>query len=189
MVKIAHVRRIYAAALAAVLLFTAPCVGQAQSPPRLKSVLRWTPAKYHGLAVGRARRAEVLRVLGEPQAINKVKDGNELVYRARGEHRGDITVKLSRAGVVDEIREAFPVALPRTSLYRELGKDAVTARYGFAACTGNAIYRDARGPLELTLFPRLGVVLWPDQYGYDFAAMRYTARLPGLARRPACVKP
>ena len=188
MVASAAPRRIFAAALAAVLLSAAWC-GAQSSPAKSAAPIRWTAATYQKLTLGRARRADVVRALGEPQSATKTKDGETLFYRTRGEHKGDLTVKLSRTGVVEEISEAFPVALSRTALYRELGKDAVTAHFSFAACAGNAIYRDPRGPLELTLFPRLGIVLWPDQYGYDFAAMRYSARQPGLERAPACVKP
>ncbi|MDR3765409.1 MAG: hypothetical protein P4M01_15075 [Acidobacteriota bacterium] len=178
-----------AAALAAVFLSASLCPAQAKpKPPAKAAPVRWSAANYRGLLLGRARRADVLRALGEPQSANNLKDGEELLYRGRGEHHGDITVKLSRAGVAEEIIEAFPVALSRTAAYRELGKDAVTAHYSFAACAANALYREPRGPLELTFFPRLGIVLWPDQYGYDFAAMRYTARQPGLERAPACVK-
>jgi hypothetical protein len=149
---------------------------------------RWKPANFHGMTMGKTHREDALRALGRPDAENKTKEGAELTYRARGEHKGDLTVKLSPTALVTEIDEAFPVAIPRTHIDRELGKDAMTAHYSQAACAGNALYRDARGPLELTLYPRLGIVLWPDQYGYDFAAMRYMATQPGLSHPPVCVK-
>jgi hypothetical protein len=162
---------------AAILLLTACLYGA--TPP-------WSAAKYRGLETGRAHREDVARMLGAPDAANHDRSGDELVYRGRGEHKGDVTVRVNPAGVVTEIQEAFPISIPRTQIYKELGKDAMTAHFSTAKCAGDALYRDARGAIELTLYPERGIALWPDQYGYDFAAILYLAKTPGLARVPAC---
>jgi hypothetical protein len=147
---------------------------------------RWTPASFHGLTVGQAHREDALRALGSPDADQRTRDGEELIYKARGDHKGDLSVRLDRSGMVSEIQESFPVAIPRTQIYKELGSDALTARFSWARCAANALYRDPHGALELTFYPTRGIVLWPDQVGYDFAAMLYVAREPGLSRPPAC---
>ena len=147
----------------------------------------WTTANFRGLRLGSAKRADVVRVLGAPDAANRSREGEELLYKARGNHHGDLSVRLNRTGVVIEIQESLPVAIPRTVLYKEFGNDALTAHFSRAMCGANAIYRDPRGAIELTLYPSRGIVLWPDQYGYDFAAILYVAQRPGLAREPACV--
>lgn len=147
---------------------------------------RWTPANFRGLAVGRAHRADAIHLLGPPDSSNRTHDGEELIYKGRGDHKGDLAVRLDRSGLVFEIQESFPVAIPRTKLYQEFGKDALTAHYSRAKCAADALYRDPRGAIELTLYPARGIVLWPDQYGYDFAAVLYVARPPGLAQKPAC---
>jgi len=162
---------------AAILLLTASLF--AAPPP-------WTAANFRGLVVGRAHREDAVRVLGAPDAASTTQNGEELSYKARGNHKGDLSVRLDRAGVITEIQEALPVAIPRTQIYKEFGKDALTAHFSKAKCAADALYRDPRGAIELTLFPARGVVLWPDQYGYDFAAILYVARSPGLARKPAC---
>jgi hypothetical protein len=149
--------------------------------------LQWTAASYRGLIMGRAHRQDVVRTLGTPDASRHTAKGEELSYKTRGEHKGDLTVRLDRSGVAVEVEEDFPVAIPRTSMYKEFGKDAVTAQYSIAKCAGGALYRDPRGNIELTLYPARGIVLWPDQFGYDFAAIHYFARQPGVAARPACV--
>ncbi|HVJ06306.1 MAG TPA: hypothetical protein VM578_11595 [Candidatus Saccharimonadales bacterium] len=164
--------------LAAAILLLTVCL-YAATPP-------WKAAKFRGLELGRAHRDDVTRVLGAPDAANHVHGGDELIYRGRGEHKGDLTVRLDRLGVVTEIQEAFPVSIPRTQIYKELGKDAMTAHFSKAKCAGDALYRNARGAIELTLFPEHGIALWPDQYGYDFAAILYLAKTPGLARVPVC---
>jgi hypothetical protein len=147
----------------------------------------WKSANFHGLIVGNSRRADVLRTFGAPNTTQHTPRGEELSYLARGDHKGDLTFRLDRSGTITEIEEAFPIAIPRTRIYNELGKDALTEHYYSAKCAGDALYRDPRGSIELTLFPSRGIALWPDQNGYDFAALQYLARRPGLARAPACV--
>jgi hypothetical protein len=146
----------------------------------------WTPATFRGLALGRARREDALRLLTTPDAVTRSPRGEELTYQGRGDHKGELSVRLDRAGVITEIQEAFPVSIPRTRIYKELGQDALTAHFSMAKCAGDALYRNPRGAIELTLYPGRGIVLWPDQSGYDFAAILYLARPPGLARMPAC---
>ena len=148
--------------------------------------LGWTPASYRGLMLGSAGRADVMRVLGPPDAQSRKRNSQvdeELIYKGRGDHHGDLAVRLDRSGVIFEIQESFPVAIPRTRIDKELGRDAMTAHYSRDRC--NALHRDPNGPIELTLYPARGIYLWPDQYGYDFAAIYYTAHPPGISR-PRC---
>jgi hypothetical protein len=147
----------------------------------------WTPANYHGLVLGRAHREDALRTLGSTSADTRTADGEELLYKARGEHKGDLTIRLDRSGVIFEVQESFPVAIPRTILYKEFGSDALTAHFSRAKCAANALYRDPGGAIELAIYPSRGIVLWPDQFGYDFAAVLYVARQPGVERTPPCV--
>jgi hypothetical protein len=161
----------------AILLFTASLF--AAPPP-------WTAANFRGLTIGRARREDVVRTLGTPDADSHTPNGEELIYKTRGDRKGDLTARLDRSGIVTEIQELFPVAIPRTKIYQAFGEDALTAHFSRAKCAAEALYRDPRGAIELTLYPARGIVLWPDQYGYDFAAILYVARTPGLARKPPC---
>lgn len=154
----------------------------------------WQPATFRGLTVGRARHDDAVRTLGTPDADSRSRDGEELVYKARGAHKGDVTVRLDRSGTISEIQESFPVAIPRTKIYQEFGADALTERFSLVKCAGktlgdaiyDSLYRDSGGAIELTLYPARGILLWPDQYGYDFAAIHYLAHSPGLTRKPAC---
>ncbi|HYU47582.1 MAG TPA: hypothetical protein VEK84_15570 [Terriglobales bacterium] len=139
--------------------------------------------------MGSSNRADAVHVLGEPDAHRRIRsmDGNageEVVYKAEGDHKGDLAVSLDRSGVIVEIRESLPVAIPRSRIYKELGRDAVTAHYTRDRC--GSFYRDPNGQIELTFYPARGIYLWPDQYGYDFAAIYYAARPPGADRPPRC---
>lgn len=163
---------------AAILLFTV-CLFAAPPP--------WTAANFRGLTVGRAHREDAVRALGAPDSASLNRSGETLSYKAQGDHKGDISVLLNRLGIVTEIQEAFPISIPRTQIYKELGKDALTAHFSRAKCAADTLFRDPRGAIELTLYPSRGIAIWPDQYGYDFAAILYVARAPGLSRIPSCV--
>src|SRR5208282_3397341 len=102
--------------IAATILLLA--AGLFAAPPR------WTPASFRGVAVGTARRAEAIRLLGPPDADTRTRIGEELIYKARGDHKGDLDVRLDRSGIVFEIKESFPIAIPRSRMYKELGQDA-----------------------------------------------------------------
>jgi hypothetical protein len=145
-----------------------------------------------------------VRLLGRPDAVRRGAGGQgltyeELSYKARGDHGGELTVRIGRSGTILEIKESFPVAIPRSRIYRELGQNAVTAHFRVvhfdaAHCASGAVsgfdprsdpgsaesalYRDPAGSLELTLYPARGIALWPDQLGYDFAAILYLAQPP-----------
>jgi len=149
--------------------------------------LPWSPANFRGLIVGKAHRADAIRTLGSPDASQHTPSGEELTYRARGDHKGDLTIRLDRSAVITQIEEAFPVAIPRSRIYKELGENAITEHFYAAKCADGALYRDPSGSIELTLFPAHGIALWPDQHGYDFAALQYLPRQPGLPHAPACV--
>ncbi len=164
--------------VAAILLLAASLFG---APPP------WTAGSFRGLTVGRAHRADAFRVLGSPDLATPTAAGEDLLYKARGSHRGDLTVRLNRSGLITEIQELFPIAIPRTQVYKELGDNPLTAHFSWAKCAANALYRDPRGAVELTLYPAQGIAVWPDQLGYDFAAIHYLARQPGLTHPPACV--
>ena len=84
--------------------------------------LHWTPASFRGLTLGSAHRAEAIRLLGPPDADTRTRGGEELIYKARGDHKGDLAVRLDRSGVVFEIKESFPIAIPRSRIYKELGR-------------------------------------------------------------------
>ena len=147
--------------------------------------LRWTPASFRGLVVGRSREADVVRLLGPPIGTVYTPAMASMSYQGRGDHKGDLTIRIDRrAKTIAEIQESFPVAIPRSRLYKELGHDAVTAHYTRDRC--GSFYRDPNGQIELALYPARGIYLWPDQYGYDFAAIYYAARPPGVDHPPRC---
>ena len=148
--------------------------------------LRWTPAVFRGLTVGSSKKADAVRTLGEPDGRRRARSaeaGEELLYKARGDHKGDLAVRLN-GSVIVEIQESFPVAIPRSRMYKELGRDAVVAHYSLDRC--GTLYRDPGGQIELTFYPARGIYLWPDQYGYDFAAIHYAARPPGVDHPAPC---
>ena len=73
--------------------------------------------------MGSANRTDAVRVLGKPDAqrhprTTDSKIREELIYKARGDHKGDLAVVLDPSGTVVEIEESFPVAIPRSRIYK-----------------------------------------------------------------------
>ena len=171
-------------ALMLAALITSPLVAQIipPSPSQL-----WIPANFRGLTMGHAHRDDVLRTMGAPTESKKSAGGEELIYTGRGDHMGNLTFHLDITATLIEVEEMLPRAIPRTVLYKEFGAQPLTAHYSSATCASGALYRDAHGNLELTLYPGRGIYLWPDQYGYDFAAIHWSLRRPGLPHPPPCV--
>ena len=173
---------------AALLLLAATFLACAHASPQGESnttPLHWSPASYHGLILGSSKLEDVVRVLGNPSGWIQHGGIKSIDYRGRGEHGGDRIVLLKYSGVIIEIQESFPVAIPRSRIYKELGREAMTAHFSKDKC--GDLYRDPAGGIELTFYPARGIYLWPDQYGYDFAAIHYAAKPPWTDRAsPDC---
>ena len=147
----------------------------------------WTPANFHGLTLGRAHREDALRTLGTPDADSRTSNGEELLYKTRGSHKGDLTVRLDRSGIVTEIQESLPVAIPRTKLYQEFGKDALTAHYSRAKCAGRCVLsRPARchRTHALSVARRRSLA---RSVRLRLRRRSVCCQAPGLDRPPACV--
>lgn len=148
----------------------------------------WTPAEFRGLKLGTAKIEDIQRVLGGPDTKNFKNGSDILVYGKKGDNEGNLQLEL-RDGVLFKVTEDLPVAMPRAVAFRKYGKDYVERRYASANCTARSgddlLYRSSRGLVELLEYPKKGMLLWPDQFGYDIASVIYRAR-PLATRKPPC---
>jgi hypothetical protein len=157
--------------------------GQAQSRA-------WTPGRFGELVTGKSKVKDVLRVLGpaEPKQGRRL---NTYVYPGKGDFGGDLVVEVSRAtGIVETITSKLIQNITRTEAYRKFGKNYYEVTYEVAKCgegTNPSVFRQVNGPVELVEYPQSGVVLWPNAYGYDIAAVVYLAK-PLPMRKPNCPK-
>jgi hypothetical protein len=151
----------------------------------------WRPGQFKGLVTGKATRKDVFRVFGarEPKKGTRIE---VYEYPGKGDFSADVIVEVSRAtGVVETITEKFSPNITRTQARKKFGERYNEVQYSVAECAHegmNALaYRDPKGPIGLIEYPQQGLVLWPNQEGFDIAAALYLAKpLPG--RKPVCAK-
>lgn len=151
---------------------------------------QWTSGRFGELVTGKSKTADVLRVLGPGEP----KTGKMLItytYPGKGDFGGELTVEVSKAtGVVQTITSRPEQNITRTEAYRKFGKDYNEVRYSAAKCgegTNPPVYRDKNGAVELIEYPKQGVILWPNTYGFDIAAIVYRAK-PLPTTKPNCPK-
>ena len=151
----------------------------------------WKAGQFKELVTGKATRKDVVRVLGD---VKPTKSGKleTYSYADKGEFGGKVLVDVNAAtGIVEAITEQFSPNLTRTQAYKKYGKDYNEVRYSVSECPQEGstpmVYRDAKGGIELLEYPKKGLILWPNQYGFDIAAAVVRAKaLPG--KRPQCGK-
>lgn len=156
-----------------------------------QQAVTWKAGQFRELLTGKATRKDVVRVLGD---VKPAKSGKleTYSYADKGEFGGKVMVDVNVAtGVVEAVTEQFSPNLTRTQAYKKYGKDYNEVRYSISTCPQEGstpmAYRDAKGGIELLEYPKKGLILWPNQYGFDIAAAVFRAKaLPG--KKPLCKK-
>lgn len=151
----------------------------------------WKPGQFKDLLTGKAKRTDVIRVLGESKP-NRAAKIETYTYPDKGEFGGKLMVDVNPStGLVETITEQLSPNLTRTQSYKKFGKDYREVRYSISNCPQQGsippVYRDPKGGIELLEYPQKGIVLWPNQYGFDIAAVVYRAK-PLPAKKPVCGK-
>jgi len=148
----------------------------------------WKAGEFQGLLTGKATRKDVLRVLGATEAS---KNARIEIYSYPNDG-GKVVVEVNRqSGLVETIAQQYSPNITRTEASRRFGKDYREVRYSISPCpqTGAipSVYRDPKGGIELLEYSGKGLVLWPNQYGFDIAAAVYRAS-PLPAKKQVCGK-
>lgn len=144
------------------------CPAWAQATPK------WHAGVYHNIVTGQSTRQDVVAALGEPDSIASDQRSEVLTYKRKGEFDGDVKVRIRKAtNRVHSVLVMFAPALPRMVAYRQFGREYQETRYSVLPCSNDTgmpnVYRDRKGNVELIEMPDKGLILWPDQVGYDFA--------------------
>jgi hypothetical protein len=151
----------------------------------------WKAGQFGELVTGKSTRKDVIRVLGESKPTKSGKL-ETYTYPDKGDFGGKVLVDVNSAtGVVEAVTVQFSPNITRTQAYKKYGKNYNEVRYSVSTCPQEGstpmVYRDAKGGIELLEYPEKGLVLWPNQYGFDIAAAAFRARaLP--EKKPVCGK-
>lgn len=132
---------------------------------------RWRPATYRGLTVGKSKRADMLRVLGQPKwsRSHETEDDPEARgevwnhYERGGEFPGAMSVVLDgRSGVIKRI-EFYPEKLTKEQAVAHFGPGYVVTRYDFDPCPededSEPIYESPNGPLVSVEYRSRGIAI------------------------------
>ncbi len=152
----------------------------------------WKPGDFRGLTAGKSTRKDVVRVLGA--GTPKTTAHLEIYsFAGKGDFGANVFVEVNRAtGVVETITERFAPNITRTQARKKYGERYDEVQYSVVECAHEGVnamaYRDPKGPIGLIEYPQQGLVLWPNEEGFDIAAALYLAKpLPG--KKPVCAKP
>jgi hypothetical protein len=149
----------------------------------------WKPGEFQGLVAGKSTWKDVIRVLGEitPKTSAHLETFN---YPRRGDFGANVIVEVNRAtGVVETITLRFSPNITRTQARKKYGEHYNEVQYSIADCphegVNGPVYRDPKGGIGLIEYPQQGLVLWPNEEGFDIAAALYLPKpLPG--KKPMC---
>ena len=142
-------------------------VPHASQPKSIRS--DWRPATFQGLIIGKSRRSDMLRRLGQPK-WSRSHDGGERDkderesfshYESGGEFPGSMTVVLSRRGIVSRV-DFFPSKLTRDQVIAHFGPSYVITRYATNPCgdeDSESIYEAANGPLTYLEYRSRGIAI------------------------------
>jgi hypothetical protein len=140
----------------------------------------WKAGQFGELVPGKSTRKDVIRVLGEskPEKNGKLET---YTYPGKGDFGGKVLVDTNSAtGIVESVTVQFSPNITRTQAYKKYGKDYYEVRYAISTCPQEGstpmVYRDPKGGIELLEYPQKGLILWPNQYGFDIAATVYRAK-------------
>jgi hypothetical protein len=134
------------------------------------STRTWRPATYRGLTVGKSKRADLLRVFGQPKwsRSSKGEDGDEAdrevwsSFEAVGEFPGQTNVLTDKRDLITRI-DFYPAGLTKNQAIAHFGKGYVLTRYSLESCLGDedseALFESPKGPLLYLEYRARGVAI------------------------------
>lgn len=135
----------------------------------------WAPGNYWGIIPGRSKRADVLRILGEPLTTGK--SANDLPAGASpltydnyksDEIAGKLEIISSADDIVDSIN-IYPDNFSQKNAIERFGTGYRKTAYSFLECPGDAgssrIRENAEGDLEYFEYRPQGIAIFMDDDG------------------------
>jgi hypothetical protein len=144
------------------------CLILSQAPTLRQSNHNWHPATYRGLNVGNSRRAEMLRVFGQPKwsRAAKTEDRQEVWnnYEGAGEFPGITIVAIdNRRGIIKRI-DFYPEKLSKQQAVAHFGRGYIITKYDFEACRSDEesepIYESPSGLLTVVEYRARGIAIF-----------------------------
>src|SRR5689334_5157111 len=153
----------------------------------------WHAATYRGLTIGKSTRADVLRVLGQPQRQDTPpdqdpNDSNQeiwYVYNTAAEIRGELTAVINKRTDVLIGIDVYPAHLSRAEIIKLFAPDYILTRYDFDEYLGNEesapLYESANGTLLEIEYRHRGIAVSIDDHG-NAQTISYVSKPIGAAK-------
>lgn len=140
-----------------------------QAPSVRQSGRLWHPATFHQMTVGKSKRVDMLRVLGQPKWSRTTPgEGEEHGttwnnYERVGEFPGPTNVATdSRTGIITRI-DFYPQRLSKQEAIKHFGPNYLITKYAFDPCPGDedeeSIYESPNGPLVNVEYRARGIAI------------------------------
>lgn len=140
-----------------------------QAAPVRQSGRLWHPATFRGLSVGKSKRADMLRVLGQPKWSRTTPGDAEEHgttwnnYERVGDFSGPTNVASdSVTGIIKRI-DFYPQKLSKEEAIKHFGRNYVLTRYAFDPCPAGedeeSIYESPNGPLVSVEYRARGIAI------------------------------
>lgn len=138
-----------------------------QSPPARPTQQLWRPAIYRGLVMGKSKRAQMLRVFGQPKWSREAETGShEEVwnnYEGKGEFPGITIVVTERESNVISRIDFYPTRLTKQQAIAHFGSRYILTRYNFESCEGDEesepLYESPNGLLQFIEYRARGIAI------------------------------
>lgn len=139
----------------------------------------WGTATYKGLIIGKSTRADMLRVLGEPEWSGppsnqgKVDQNPEIwnTYKGSGDFPGQTTVVIDKHSSVILSIDLYPEALSKEEAIRRLGDHYIKTRYDLDMCLSTdggesaPLYESPNGEIEIIEYRSRGIAIRVNYQG------------------------
>jgi len=140
-----------------------------QTPIGRQADRRWRPATFRGITVGKSKRPDMLRALGQPKWSRTTPgEGDEHGtvwnnYERVGEFPGPTNVATdSVTGIITRI-DFYPAKLSKEEAIKYFGPKYVLTKYAFDPCPGDEetepIYESPSGPLMSVEYRARGIAV------------------------------
>jgi hypothetical protein len=130
-----------------------------RSSPQVK----WHPAKYRGLQIGKASKRALIARLGKPLRTENLETEQILHYEVMEPLPADAEFRIASKKQRIESVFFYPKNMHRKDIAKVFGDDYVEKKYSFDDCLGSGgdapIYEDPDGSLEYVEYPAKGIAI------------------------------
>lgn len=134
----------------------------------------WKPAVYKGLTIGKSKRKDLVKVLGQPKEIsfadgNNKKSSESIViyyYTVNDNFVGNLEVEIKNKSEIIESIIIYPENLNKSKIIELFGKEFKETSYGFDECLNEGgeapLFETSNGQIHYIEYRNKGIAAMVD---------------------------